>query len=143
VDSSPFFPRWSRFLSPHGRRPGEHGYLGAVNAAVTLNVFRQIALGAVEDAKNGDAKARDWLTTRLLGDKRLSLMELAANEQAGMTVDAVIDAETADAMEQKLPASSEAGRRSMSTAPTVHDIAGDDCRDAGMGIDHIVERWVT
>lgn len=67
------------------RRPVEQEYLATLNGAVTLDAWREIVQRAIEDAKNGEAKARDWLAKYLLGDSPPSLLELAAREEAGLT----------------------------------------------------------
>ncbi len=74
------------------RRPVETEYLAKLNAAVTLDTWRQIVDRAVTDATNGDAKARDWLAKYLIGEEPTSLVQLAADERAGVTADETIDA---------------------------------------------------
>ena len=86
-----------RFLKGHTGGPGrprravEQEYLAKLNATVTLEVWQQIVERAVQDAKNGDAKAREWIAKYLIGDERPSLVLLAANERAGITADVAID----------------------------------------------------
>jgi len=72
------------------RRPVEQEYLATLNAAVTLDTWRQIVQRAVSDAVEGDAKAREWLAKYLMGDEPQSLVQLAADEQAGLTADVAI-----------------------------------------------------
>jgi hypothetical protein len=82
-----------RFMKGHPGGPGrprravEQEYLVTLNAAVTLEAWRQIVDRAVADALKGDGKARDFLAKYLIGDNPPSLTELAAAQEAGMTVD--------------------------------------------------------
>jgi hypothetical protein len=82
-----------RFAKGHPGGPGrprravEQEYLAVLNAAVTLDTWQQIVERAVENAKAGDAKAREWLAKYLIGDRPPGLIELAAAQQAGLTVD--------------------------------------------------------
>ena len=69
------------------RRAIEREYLAVLGEAVTLDDWRQIVNQAVADAKDGDAAARTWLGKYLLGDKSVSLRELAAAEARGFTAD--------------------------------------------------------
>jgi hypothetical protein len=77
------------------RRPVEHEYLARLNAVVTLDVWQQIVERAVQDALEGESKARDFVAKYVLGDDTLSLLELAINERAGMTADVVIGSQAA------------------------------------------------
>ena len=62
---------------------------------VTLDVWQLIVERAVQDALEGDSKARDFVAKHVLGDNSLSLLELAINEKAGMTADVVIGSQAA------------------------------------------------
>ncbi len=73
-------------------RPVERCYLAALADSVTLDDWRAICLRAVVDAKAGDATARAWLARYLLGDKPLSLVELAADEAGGLGAAAEVEA---------------------------------------------------
>ncbi len=73
------------------RRPVEQEYLSTLNEAVTLDDWKEIVQRAIVDAKKGDAKSREWLSARLMGDNPTSLLQLAADEQAGLTVEASIE----------------------------------------------------
>jgi hypothetical protein len=59
------------------RRAVEREYLSALAEAVALEDWRQIVARAVQDAKAGDARAREWLSKHLMGDDPLALAELA------------------------------------------------------------------
>src|SRR5690606_19373307 len=48
-------------------RATESTYIGVVMTACNLDTWREIVERAVDDARNGDAKARDWLTSYLVG----------------------------------------------------------------------------
>ena len=62
------------------RRSVERDYLATLSDTVTTDAWAQICARAVEDAKGGDAKAREWLTRHCIGKEPQSLMELAAKE---------------------------------------------------------------
>jgi hypothetical protein len=66
------------------RRAVERQYLAALSDAVPLDAWRAIVEAAVEAAKNGDARARDWLARYLVGEHPLSLADLAADEAVGL-----------------------------------------------------------
>jgi hypothetical protein len=59
----------------------EKDYLGVLSDEVPLDAWRLVIRKALEDAQNGCPRARQWLSTHLLGDPRPDqLMELAASE---------------------------------------------------------------
>jgi hypothetical protein len=58
-------------------RPREMEYLGALTDAVPLKEWKLVVSKALRDAKDGDAKAREWLGKYLLGDDPVALLELA------------------------------------------------------------------
>jgi hypothetical protein len=66
------------------RRAVERDYLATLSEAVSLDDWRDIVRAAVTVAKQGDAKARDWLARHLLGENPISLTALAADEAAGL-----------------------------------------------------------
>jgi hypothetical protein len=79
-----------RLLPGHGvKSPGrpnrvtETAYLRGLSEAVSLEDWREIVTRAVEQAKTGDARARDWLTRYLLGDNAVPLSKLAAWDERG------------------------------------------------------------
>ena len=61
-----------RFLPGHSGGPGrpprevEADYLHTMSQVATLDAWRDICERAVEDARNGDAKAREWLSRHLV-----------------------------------------------------------------------------
>ena len=63
------------------RRTVEREYLGAMLDAISLDDWRTIIGKAVEDAKSGNSKARDWLARYVLGPEPLKPSEMAADEQ--------------------------------------------------------------
>jgi hypothetical protein len=69
-------------------------YLAVLADAVQLEEWLVIVKRAVEDAKQGDSRARRWLGDYLLGGKPELLTTLAATEQAG-TLDEEIQAQAA------------------------------------------------
>jgi hypothetical protein len=66
------------------RRAVERQYLAALSDAISLEAWQEIVKATVVAAKQGDPKARDWLTRYLIGDYPRSLTELAADELAGL-----------------------------------------------------------
>ncbi len=69
------------------RRVVETDYLATLSEAVPLDAWQAIVARAVEDAKCGDARARDWLTRYLIGSEPPRLLDLAARETRGRGVD--------------------------------------------------------
>lgn len=65
-----------RFVKGHSGGPGrpsratERDYLAALSEAVGIDTWRDIVGRAVDDAKAGDGKARDWLAKYLIGDAK-------------------------------------------------------------------------
>ena len=59
--------------NPNGRpkRKTEQAYLNAMIGGVTMAAWKRIVIRAVEDAENGDAKARQWLTDNLIGKPKV------------------------------------------------------------------------
>jgi hypothetical protein len=51
------------------KRDVEHRYLEAISEVASLESWRKIVARAVEDAKQGDARAREWLSRYLIGDR--------------------------------------------------------------------------
>lgn len=51
------------------KRTTEEAYLKRMFQVVTMDDWEQITRRAVEDAKKGDASARNWLTHYLIGEK--------------------------------------------------------------------------
>ena len=49
------------------KRPTEIAYMSVVMSKCSIDDWQEICGRAVEDAKNGDAKAREWLGKHLMG----------------------------------------------------------------------------
>jgi hypothetical protein len=62
------------------RRPVEREYLRALNEAVSLDDWKEVVQAAVADAKEGDAKAREWLARYLIGDDPPRLIDLSVDD---------------------------------------------------------------
>jgi len=67
------------------RRAIEAEYLAALSEVVTLDTWREIVSTAVERAKSGDARAREWIARYVLGSESTVLLNLAASELAEYT----------------------------------------------------------
>jgi hypothetical protein len=81
------------------RRAIERDYLATLSEAVPLEAWREIVETAVDQARGGDAKAREWLGSHLMGEPTgNALLKLAAAELVGF--DPVAD-EANDLGEQK------------------------------------------
>jgi hypothetical protein len=74
------------------RRTIEREYIATLLGACTLNDWQAIVERAVEDAKAGDGKARDWLARFVLGTTPLLPSQLAGDELAGHSPDDDVDA---------------------------------------------------
>jgi hypothetical protein len=72
-----------------------------LSATVSLEDWRAIVQAAVASAKDGDAKAREWLARYLLGEKPLTLTALAADEAAGLDAERDILESLADRDENR------------------------------------------
>jgi hypothetical protein len=75
------------------RRATEQAYLTALSDTLTLEEWRAIVARAVQDAKNGDGKAREWLAQYALGAEPLTLTQLAALEYLSVTEEHMVRAE--------------------------------------------------
>jgi hypothetical protein len=73
------------------RRTVEAAYLAALSEAVTPEVWRDIITTAIERAKGGDAKARDWLGSYLIGKPRM-VVELAGPVGPRLTMEMLVSA---------------------------------------------------
>jgi hypothetical protein len=69
------------------RRAVEREYLAQLAEACPPETWRQVCQKAVDDARAGDARARDWLAKYLLGAEPLGLLALAADEADAFTPD--------------------------------------------------------
>ena len=68
-------------------RETERAYLSALSAACPPEVWQEIVARAVTDAKDGDAKAREWLAGYLVGRPKAlapTLHRLAVEDAAGV-----------------------------------------------------------
>ncbi len=77
------------------RRAIERDYLLAISEACPLETWRAIVERAIRDAKHGDAKAREWLASYLVGrpeDLHKSLRGIVVEELAGLDT-VVLDAQ--------------------------------------------------
>lgn len=76
-----------RFTHGNGGGPGrprratESQYMASLGDAVPLEDWQAIVRRALDDAKNGDWKAREWLAKYLVGAEPPSLLSIAANEE--------------------------------------------------------------
>lgn len=62
-------------------RPTETAYLNVLMNACTLDDWREITMRAVSDAKDGDAKAREWLGRHVIGMPKAEAPTLMALQQ--------------------------------------------------------------
>jgi len=69
------------------RRAIETDYLRMLAERLTPDAWRAIIDTAIDDAKTGDARARDWLTRYALGATPPTLWALAVADAAGITAD--------------------------------------------------------
>ena len=65
-------------------RATERAYLAALGETINLDDWWKIVEKAKLDALAGDPKARDWLAKYLLGSQPMNLLDLAADEAAGI-----------------------------------------------------------
>lgn len=68
------------------RRATERAYLATISEACPPDTWREIVAKAVDDARAGDAKARDWLAAYLVGKPEAAaktLHALAVEDAAG------------------------------------------------------------
>ena len=67
-------------------RAVELDYLRTLSDTITLDDWRGICSKAVEDAKSGNSKARDWVTKYVMGnDTKTSLMDVAVRDALAIT----------------------------------------------------------
>ena len=64
-------------------RRAEEEYLATMCEAVSLADWKKIVSKAVEDAKDGDGKARDWLGRYLIGDRQTDDSRRAVAKNVG------------------------------------------------------------
>jgi len=94
-NSSGQFANGNKFGIGRPKRAVELDYIAALSDAVPVETWRGIVKRAVDDAANGDDKARTWLSKYLLGARTLD--DAAQLEALGVTpadyVRAVVDAD--------------------------------------------------
>ena len=87
-------------LSPgRPRRAIELDYARILADALSLDAWRTIVDRAVSDAQDGDSKAREWLSNRILADGALNLMQMAVCDQLAITSTDKIDMAVEGAMD--------------------------------------------
>jgi hypothetical protein len=95
---------WPKENSPAGRprRAIEREYLVVLADAVPLDTWREICQAAVETAKAGDPKARDWLARYLIGSQPLNLVALVADERAACSTEEEVERERRSRFQTRL-----------------------------------------
>jgi len=73
--------------NPQGRLPKqiEQTYLQVCESTCTFDVWREIVTKAVEQAKRGDARARQWLSDYLMG-KPISMVMAVQEKQENIII---------------------------------------------------------
>lgn len=68
--------------NPQGRLPKEieRSYLQVCESTCTFDVWREIVTKAIEQAKRGDARARQWLSDYLMGKPISMVMAVQENQ---------------------------------------------------------------
>jgi hypothetical protein len=84
------------------RRPIEIEYLAALSDACSIDTWREIVNRAVQDAKDGDDKARVWLSRYLIGESSASLRDLAKLDILGINAAHAVRAEVEADMEDSI-----------------------------------------
>lgn len=74
-------------------RPIERDYLKTFADRITPEAWSEICDAALTAAKEGDAKAREWITRLVLGSDPMQLSALARREQLQLTSEAEIAGE--------------------------------------------------
>ena len=74
--------------NPQGRLPKqtETSYLQVSESVCTFDVWREIVAKAVEQAKRGDARARQWLSDYLIGKPVSMVMAVQERQDTLITV---------------------------------------------------------
>lgn len=74
--------------NPQGRLPKqtETSYLQVSESVCTFDVWREIVAKAVEQAKRGDARARQWLSDYLIGKPVSMVMAVQERQDTLVTV---------------------------------------------------------
>lgn len=69
------------------KRSTERAYLEVITSACTPDIWKDVVNKAVEDARKGDVKAREWLSSYLIGKPEQTaptLKQMAIDEAAGV-----------------------------------------------------------
>ena len=79
--------------NPQGRLPKEteKTYLEVCQNTCTFDVWREITMKAVEQAKRGDARARQWLSDYLMGKPISMVMAVQDNRDTSIKIEYVND----------------------------------------------------
>ena len=79
--------------NPQGRLPKEieQTYLQVCESTCPFDVWREIVLKAVEQAKRGDARARQWLSDYLIGKPISMVMAVQDNRDTSVKIEYVND----------------------------------------------------
>ncbi|HPB85850.1 MAG TPA: DUF5681 domain-containing protein [Paludibacteraceae bacterium] len=79
--------------NPQGRLPKqtETSYLQVSESVCTFDVWREIVAKAVEQAKRGDARARQWLSDYLMGKPISMVMAVQDNRDTSIKIEYVND----------------------------------------------------
>ena len=74
--------------NPQGRLPKEteKTYLEVCQNTCTFDVWREITMKAVEQAKRGDARARQWLSDYLIGKPLQMVMAVQEKQENAITI---------------------------------------------------------
>ena len=99
------------------RRAVESQYMASIGDVVTVEDWQAIVRRALDDAKNGDGKAREWLAKYLVGAEPPTLLSIAATEQRQeIEADVVVDEVDQEVTRQRSTEQSEAHCRSLRAA---------------------------
>ena len=79
--------------NPKGRLPKETetSYMQVSESVCTFDVWREITMKAVEQAKRGDARARQWLSDYLIGKPISMVMAVQEKQDTLITVQYIRD----------------------------------------------------
>ncbi len=79
--------------NPQGRLPKqtETSYLQVSESVCTFDVWREIVAKAIEQAKRGDARARQWLSDYLIGKPVSMVMAVQDNRDTSIKIEYVND----------------------------------------------------
>ena len=74
--------------NPQGRLPKrvEQNYLQVSEGVCTFDVWREITMKAVEQAKQGDARARQWLSDYLIGKPLQMIMAVQDKQENALII---------------------------------------------------------